>query len=156
GITRYSTDYWSAYTRHLAAEEHSLGKRNTQHIERKHLTLRTRTTRLVRTTIGFSHSPQMHDLVIGLFVKRSACGLPVCNRTSAHLPRALVGGRPARAAATAHKPIVHFVGSIPLPDAETVFRTLAASAAPHLKRLPDGETGIRKTWIRFLQHVLAD
>jgi hypothetical protein len=37
-----------------------------------------------------------------------------------------------------------------------VFRTLAASAAPHLKRLPDGETGIRKTWIRFLQQVLAD
>ena len=59
-------------------------------------------------------------------------------------------------AATAHKPIVHFVGSIPLPDAETVFRTLAAAAAPHLKRLPDGETGIRKTWIRFLQGVLAD
>ena len=59
-------------------------------------------------------------------------------------------------AATAPKPIVHFVGSIPLPDAETVFRTLAASAAPHLKRLPDGETGIRKTWIRFLQQVLAD
>src|SRR5262249_4733378 len=27
---------------------------------------------------------------------------------------------------------------------------------PHLKRLPDGETGIRKTWIRFLQKVLAD
>ena len=55
-----------------------------------------------------------------------------------------------------HKPIVHFVGSIPLPDAETVFRTLAAATAPHLKRLPDGETGIRKTWIRFLQQVLAD
>jgi hypothetical protein len=54
------------------------------------------------------------------------------------------------------KPIVHFVGSIPLPDAETVFRTLAAAAGPHLKRLPDGETGIRKTWIRFLQGVLAD
>ena len=59
-------------------------------------------------------------------------------------------------AATAHKPIVHFVGSIPLPDAETVFRTLAAATGPHLKRLPDGETGIRKTWIRFLQQVLAD
>jgi hypothetical protein len=57
---------------------------------------------------------------------------------------------------TAHNPIVHFVGSIPLPDAETVFRTLAAAAAPYLKRLPDGETGIRKTWIRFLQQVLAD
>src|SRR6516225_1401497 len=58
--------------------------------------------------------------------------------------------------APAHKPIVHFVGSIPLPDTETVFRTLAAATGRHLKRLPDGETGIRKTWIRFLQQVLAD
>jgi hypothetical protein len=56
---------------------------------------------------------------------------------------------------TAH-PVIHFVGSIPLSDAETVFRTLAESAGPHLRRLPDGETGIRKTWIRFLQQVLAD
>src|SRR5204863_6579335 len=55
-----------------------------------------------------------------------------------------------------HKPIVHFVGSIPLPDAETVFRTLSAAAGPHLKRIPDGETGIRKTWIKFLQDVLAE
>ena len=53
-------------------------------------------------------------------------------------------------------PIIHFVGSIPLPDADTVFRTLAESAGPYLRRLPDGETGIRKTWIRFLQQVLAD
>ncbi|MGH7045038.1 MAG: hypothetical protein ACREE2_01445 [Stellaceae bacterium] len=53
-------------------------------------------------------------------------------------------------------PIVHFVGSVSLPDAETVFRTLAAATGPHLLRLPDGETGIRKTWIRFLQQVLAD
>src|ERR1700693_6219179 len=58
-------------------------------------------------------------------------------------------------AAPAHKPIVHFVGSIPLPDTETVFRTLTAATSPHLVRLPDGETGIRKTWIRFLQDVLA-
>jgi len=43
-------------------------------------------------------------------------------------------------AVPAHKPIVHFVGSIPLPDAETVFRTLAAATGPYLKRLPDGET----------------
>ena len=70
GITRYSTDSWSAYTRHLAAEEHEPGKRNTQHIERKHLALRTRTTRLVRQTIGFSRSTPMHDLVIGLCVNR--------------------------------------------------------------------------------------
>ena len=51
-------------------------------------------------------------------------------------------------------PIVHFVGSIPLPDTETVFRTLSAATGPHLIRLPDGETGIRKNWIRFLQDVL--
>jgi hypothetical protein len=51
---------------------------------------------------------------------------------------------------------VHFVGSIPLPDSETVFRTLSAAAGPYLLRVPDGETGIRKTWIRFLQGVLAE
>jgi insertion element IS1 protein InsB len=42
GITRYYTDYWGAYTRHLDAAEHQPGKRNTQQIERKHLTFRTR------------------------------------------------------------------------------------------------------------------
>src|SRR3954452_6842894 len=52
-------------------------------------------------------------------------------------------------------PIVHFVGSIPLPDSETVFRTLSKAVGPHLVRLPDGETGIRKSWIRFLQDVLS-
>jgi hypothetical protein len=52
-------------------------------------------------------------------------------------------------------PIVHFVGSIPLPDSETVFRTLSKATGSHLVRLPDGETGIRKTWIKFLQDVLS-
>jgi hypothetical protein len=52
-------------------------------------------------------------------------------------------------------PTVHFVGSIPLPNAETVFSTLSAATGTHLIRLPDGETGIRKNWIRFLQDVLA-
>jgi hypothetical protein len=50
--------------------------------------------------------------------------------------------------------IVHFVGSIPLSDTEMVFRTLAGATGPYVARLPDGETGIRKTWIRFLQDVL--
>ena len=54
------------------------------------------------------------------------------------------------------QPVVHFVGSIPLPDSETVFRDLSAAVGPRLIRLPDGETGIRKTWIRFLQGVLAE
>ena len=53
-------------------------------------------------------------------------------------------------------PIVHLVGSIPLPDAESVFRTVSGALGPHLKRLPDGETGVRKTWIKFLQDVLAE
>ncbi len=77
GLTRYSTDHWGAYTRHLAPDIHSPGKRHTQKIERKHLTLRTRIKRLVRKTICFSKSIQMHDIVIGLFVNRYAFGLLV-------------------------------------------------------------------------------
>jgi IS1 family transposase/transposase-like protein len=72
GLTRFYTDHWGAYTRHLDAEVHSPGKRNTQKIERKHLTLRTRIKRLVRKTICFSKTTQMHDIVIGLFVNRYA------------------------------------------------------------------------------------
>jgi insertion element IS1 protein InsB len=77
GITRYHTDDWGAYTRHLDADEHTPGKRNTQKIERKHLTLRTRIKRLTRKTICFSKSIEMHDIVIGLFVNRYEFGLPV-------------------------------------------------------------------------------
>src|SRR5207247_1413756 len=36
------------------------------------------------------------------------------------------------------------------------FRTVSAAVGRHLIRLPDGETGIRKTWIKFLQDVLAE
>jgi hypothetical protein len=57
---------------------------------------------------------------------------------------------------TDRQPIVHFVGSVPLPDSETVFRTLSGAVGGHLARIPDGETGVRKTWIRFLQDVLAE
>jgi insertion element IS1 protein InsB len=77
GITRYYTDYWGAYTRHLDADAHQPGKRNTQQIERKHLTLRTRIKRLVRKTICFSKSVQMHDIVLGLFINRYEFGLLV-------------------------------------------------------------------------------
>jgi len=77
GITRYDTDHWGAYERNLAATIHSPGKRNTQQIERKHLTLRTRIKRLARKTICFSKSLEMHDIVIGLFVNRYEFGLPV-------------------------------------------------------------------------------
>src|SRR5262252_7073411 len=77
GLTRYYTDHWGAYTRHLDPDEHCPGKRHTQKIERKHLTLRTRIKRLVRKTICFSKTTQMHDIVIGLFVNRYAFGRAV-------------------------------------------------------------------------------
>jgi insertion element IS1 protein InsB len=76
-IIRFHTDYWGAYGRHLDSEEHHPGKRNTQQIERKHLTLRTRIKRLVRKTICLSKSIEIHDIVIGLFVNRYEFSLPV-------------------------------------------------------------------------------
>jgi insertion element IS1 protein InsB len=77
GITRYYTDSWGAYERNLPPAVHRPGKRNTQHIERKHLTLRTRIKRLVRKTICFSNSIVMHDIVLGLFINRYEFGLSV-------------------------------------------------------------------------------
>jgi insertion element IS1 protein InsB len=64
-------------TRHLDPEEPTPGQRNTQKIERQHLTLRTRIQRLVRKTSCCSKSTPMHDIVIGLFVNRSAFGRAV-------------------------------------------------------------------------------
>ncbi len=77
GITRFYTDDWGAYERHLSSEEHVIGKQNTQKIERKHLTLRTRIKRLVRKTICFSKLNKMHDIVIGLFINRYEFGVLV-------------------------------------------------------------------------------
>jgi insertion element IS1 protein InsB len=70
GITQFYTDGWGAYERHIEPALHFVGKRNTQKIERKHLTLRTRIKRLARKTICFSKSIEMHDIVIGLFINR--------------------------------------------------------------------------------------
>jgi len=77
GITRFYTDDWGAYERHLSSEEHVIGKQNTQKIERKHLTLRTRIKRLARKTICFSKLNKMHDIVIGLFINRYEFGVLV-------------------------------------------------------------------------------
>jgi insertion element IS1 protein InsB len=70
GITQYYIDDWGTYTRHLEPEEPTPGKRNTRKIERTHLTLRTRMKRLVRKTMCFSPTTQMHDIVLGSFVNR--------------------------------------------------------------------------------------
>jgi insertion element IS1 protein InsB len=74
-IHHFYTDGWGTYERHLEATTHHVGKRNTQKIERKHLTLRTRIKRLARKTICFSKSVVMHDVVIGLFINRMEFGL---------------------------------------------------------------------------------
>lgn len=74
GIQQFYTDDWGAYERHLAAPVHTVGKANTQKIERKHLTFRTRIKRLARKTICFSKSIQMHDIVLGLFINRFEFG----------------------------------------------------------------------------------
>jgi len=77
GIRRFYTDGWSASHRHWTPHHHVVGKRRTQQLERKHLTLRTRIKRLVRKTIGFSRSVHLHDIVIGLFINRFEFGLAV-------------------------------------------------------------------------------
>jgi insertion element IS1 protein InsB len=74
GIRRFYTDGWGAYERHLASEQHVVGKQYTQAIESKHINLRTRIKRLVRRTICFSKTTTMHDLVIGLFINRYEFG----------------------------------------------------------------------------------
>lgn len=74
GISRYYTDGWGTYERHVEAEKHTVGKEPMQRIESKHINLRTRIKRLVRRTICFSKTEHMHDLVIGLFINRYEFG----------------------------------------------------------------------------------
>ena len=76
-IEQFYTDGWGAYERLLETAKHTVGKANTQKIERKHLTLRTRIKRLARKTICFSKLILMHDTVIGLFINRYEFGLNI-------------------------------------------------------------------------------
>ena len=57
-----------AYSSRISPDKLVAGKRNTQQIERDHLTLRTRIKRLARKTICFSKSPEIHKAVIGTFI----------------------------------------------------------------------------------------
>jgi insertion element IS1 protein InsB len=76
-ITKYYTDDWGAYERHLEKSKHQVGKSNTQKIERKNLNLRTWVKRLTRKTICFSKSETLHDIVIGLLINRVEFGLDI-------------------------------------------------------------------------------
>ena len=77
GLVHFYTDGAGVYERSLPASAHTVGKANTQQIERKPLTLRTWIKRLARKTICFSKSVFMHDTVLGLFVNRYEFGTPV-------------------------------------------------------------------------------
>jgi insertion element IS1 protein InsB len=70
GITRFYTDGWGTYERHIDPAQHTIGKAYTQKIESKHINVRTRIKRLVRRTICSSKTTLMHDLVVGLFINR--------------------------------------------------------------------------------------
>jgi insertion element IS1 protein InsB len=76
-IHQYYTDDWGAYQRHLDENKHTVGKRNTQKIERKNLNFRTWIKRLARKTICFSKIEIMHDTVIGLLINKVEFGLDI-------------------------------------------------------------------------------
>jgi len=80
GITRFDTDGWGAYRRHIDHDKHTVGKHHTQKIERQHTTLRARIKRVVRKAICFAPSIQRHDLVMDFFINRVAYGRAVSIR----------------------------------------------------------------------------
>jgi len=69
-IAIFCTDDWGAYERLLPGNKHLIGKRYTQCIERQNLNFRTHIKRLARRTICFSKSVEIHDKVIGEYIRR--------------------------------------------------------------------------------------
>ena len=51
---------------------------------------------------------------------------------------------------------VHLVGSVPLADSEAVFREVSTRLGSRLRRVPDGETGIRTNWIQWQFPLLLE
>ncbi len=64
-IGMITNDDWGSYARDVPKEKLLTGKIFTQRIERNNLTLRIRIKRLVRRTICFSRSVELHEKVIG-------------------------------------------------------------------------------------------
>ena len=77
GIPRFDTEGWGAYQRHLAPALQEVRNPPPPQLERTHLPLRTRIKRLVRKTICFSQSMEMHALVLGLFLNRFELGVSI-------------------------------------------------------------------------------
>lgn len=60
---------------------------------------------------------------------------------------------------TAHGPLdpeILIVGSIPLKNADEAINAAWTALGPHLRRIPDGETGERSNWIMFQYPRLAN
>jgi len=51
---------------------------------------------------------------------------------------------------------VHLVGSVPLRSAREVFATVSGVLGSRLKRIPDGETGVRSDWITWLEPAFSE
>lgn len=51
---------------------------------------------------------------------------------------------------------VHLVGSVPLRSAREVFATVSGVLGLRLKRIPDGETGVRSDWITWLEPAFSE
>jgi insertion element IS1 protein InsB len=62
------SDHKYAYRSRVTGSEVVTGKETTQKIERKHLSLRTWCSRLVRKGIRFSKAHHMHKIVIALVI----------------------------------------------------------------------------------------
>ena len=67
-IGKVYTDGNYAYYKRIDAEVLVVSKKNTQKIERKHLSLRTWCSRLVRKGIRFSKKECMHKIAVGLVI----------------------------------------------------------------------------------------
>lgn len=66
-INVYSDDNFS-YSAVISWLILRIGKKNTQKIERKHLTIRTRVKRLARRSICYSKTLEKHKIMIGLYM----------------------------------------------------------------------------------------
>ena len=76
------TDDNYAYKKLIKESEVKTGKRNTQRIERKHLSLRTWCSRLVRKGIRFSKEKLMHRIVVGMIINHRFFGRDLPMSTS--------------------------------------------------------------------------
>ncbi|MDR3088286.1 MAG: IS1 family transposase [Desulfobulbaceae bacterium] len=78
--TVYTDDNF-AYSSRISADYLVVSKKNTQQIERNHLTIRTRIKRLCRKTICFSKNKDIHKAVIGTFINTFFFGRKLCTST---------------------------------------------------------------------------